>query len=222
VNDNQSYFAKLRSEETEILENGTEVAVWYAIKSYAGNQNHICYASERQIANRARVAQDTVGRIRNELVAKGLIENLGKKKAPNAKWATYHLLVKWNDNRSDVNENSSLVNDSSSNVNDGAEQVNDSKELKHKGNIAAAVAGVAISSSKQQAWDNFSSAYLIELGISDPRFIETTRQAYLNRAKLATINAVRMFIDKQLELTPPDLADHKKELWPEDMEVING
>lgn len=90
-NEKKSYFAKLTSEETEMLSTGTEVAIWYAVKSYAGNAENTCFASIRRIAKRAKVQNESVLRAIKKFEEVGLIKNLGKKKAENAHWSTYHL-----------------------------------------------------------------------------------------------------------------------------------
>jgi phage replication O-like protein O len=60
-------------------------------------------------------------------------------------------------------------------------------------------------SSKHQAWALYSTPYLEKLGIEDPHFIAKVKREYLKKATFETQNAVREFIDKQRELTPPDL-----------------
>lgn len=78
----------------------------------------------------------------------------------------------------------------------------------------------SFSTAKQQVWDRYSPAYLKTLGISDPVFIQTARDAFLSKAKAVTENAVKIFVDNQRKYTPPDMAEFKTSLWPE--EVDNG
>ena len=77
-------------------------------------------------------------------------------------------------------------------------------------------------SAKFDAWDSYSPSYLKSLHISDPSFIEAARQAFYSKAKAATENSVRIFIDTQKKFTPPDMAEYKTNLWPDDKEVQNG
>jgi hypothetical protein len=101
------YFAKLESRETQMLNTGVEVSVWYAIKSCAGKG--LCFASIRELAQRARVTNDSVLRAIKKIETAGLIKNLGKLKAPNAHWATYHLQILPFDSRTKVSDSRTEV-----------------------------------------------------------------------------------------------------------------
>jgi hypothetical protein len=76
-------------------------------------------------------------------------------------------------------------------------------------------ASVAFALAKEKAWNTYSSRYLKTLRISDPIFIAEARQAFIEKSRSATENAVYAFINKQKEITPPDRADYKSDLWPE-------
>lgn len=88
------FFATLTSEETTLLNTPVEISVWFAIKSFAGGPEHICFASIRKIAERAKVGNASVLRAVKVFEEKGLLKNMGKKKSLKAHWLTYHFKVK--------------------------------------------------------------------------------------------------------------------------------
>lgn len=119
----QSYFAKLRSEETQLLDTGPEVSVWFAIKSFAGEG--ICYASIRQLSSRAHVAKDTVERAIIKIIDVGLLIDLGFRKPPYGHWKTRWL---------QLSDYQTEVSDQRTKVSGVAAEVSDPTYMKHKGN----------------------------------------------------------------------------------------
>lgn len=133
------YYATLYGREIEMLKTSTELAVWFAIKSFSGNG--VCFASTRQIAKRAHVAQDTTLRAIQAIEAAGLVKNHGLQKPPSGLWKTYRLEV--NDSRSEVNGGRTQVNDT-------AVEVNDSTDMKDKGKKNNTITNVVTSVTKSE------------------------------------------------------------------------
>jgi len=86
--------------------------------------------------------------------------------------------VKTNRQQSDTNKN----------VKNVKQALNSSKELR----------------TKEKAWDEYSTAVLEELGVSDSAWIKNTRQTYLDKAIHGTKPAVTTFIQKEYEIAKPE------------------
>lgn len=123
-----TFYATLYGRETAMLDTSTEIAVWYAVKSYAGRG--ICYASIRDLAKRSHTSKESVSLAVKKFIQLGLVKDLGKKKPPHGYWATQWLEV--SDYRTDMSADRTQVSA-------GAAKVSDSTDMKDKGKRAAAM-----------------------------------------------------------------------------------
>jgi hypothetical protein len=140
------YFATLKSAETELLNTASEIAVWFAVKSYAGTGT--CFASVRQLAKRAHASKDTVQRAVGRFISIGMVQDLGTRKSTYGHWATHWL--KLSDGSTDTENNVSASRTDEANIDNGnrdevsagetqvsdtASKVSDFTDTKYKGNI---------------------------------------------------------------------------------------
>lgn len=92
-------------------------------------------------------------------------------------------------------------------------KVTDSDNVSDKDKLAS-VAQVKSLSPNERAWNEYSPSLLSEKNITDPYFVANTRRIFLEKAKAATENSVRAFIEKQQQIAPDEeYYDFSKD-WP--------
>lgn len=88
---NQDFVLRIPLKTYLSFESSTEREVWLAIYSFSNNGSNECWASQRSIATRARLSQDSVCKKIKDLITHGYIQANGERSVKGGKTMSYVL-----------------------------------------------------------------------------------------------------------------------------------